>query len=88
MSVTAAQAATADFSLAREAVELEGIVAVGYGTQRKRDVTGAIGFDSHGGAGEGPGPDHRAGASGSSRGRAGDAELLRAGWRRIHPHPR
>jgi TonB-linked SusC/RagA family outer membrane protein len=42
VSVTAGQAVTADFQLAPSALELEGIVAVGYGTQRREEVTGAV----------------------------------------------
>ena len=42
VTVTAGQAATANFSLAAAAVELEGVVAVGYGTARSEDVTGAV----------------------------------------------
>jgi TonB-linked SusC/RagA family outer membrane protein len=42
VQVTAGAATTADFQLQAQAVELEGIVAVGYGTQRARDVTGAV----------------------------------------------
>jgi TonB-linked SusC/RagA family outer membrane protein len=43
VTVAAGQAATANFTLAASAVELEGVVAVGYGTQLRRDVTGAVG---------------------------------------------
>jgi TonB-linked SusC/RagA family outer membrane protein len=42
VAVTGGQAATADFQLKAQAVELEGIVAVGYGTTRKKDLTGAV----------------------------------------------
>ena len=42
--VVAGQTRTLDFTLrGTGAVELEGVVAVGYGTQRRRDVTGAVG---------------------------------------------
>lgn len=41
-TVVAGQSATADFRLAAQTVQLEGIVAVGYGTQRKEDITGAV----------------------------------------------
>jgi TonB-linked SusC/RagA family outer membrane protein len=41
--VTAGQATTANFQLKRQTVELEKVVVVGYGTQAKRDVTGAVG---------------------------------------------
>ena len=42
--VVAGQTQTVNFQLqGSAALELEGIVAVGYGTQRKRDVTGAVG---------------------------------------------
>jgi TonB-linked SusC/RagA family outer membrane protein len=44
VAVTAGQTRVVNFELtAEDALQLEGIVAVGYGTQRKRDVTGAIG---------------------------------------------
>jgi hypothetical protein len=43
VTVANGQTATANFSLAPEAVALEGIVAIGYGTQERRDVTGAVG---------------------------------------------
>jgi TonB-linked SusC/RagA family outer membrane protein len=41
--VTAGQATTANFQLKHQTVELEKVVVVGYGTQAKRDVTGAVG---------------------------------------------
>jgi TonB-linked SusC/RagA family outer membrane protein len=43
VTVASGQTAAADFALETQALSLEGVVAVGYGTQRKRDVTGAIG---------------------------------------------
>ena len=42
VTVAAGQTATADFQLQPSVVQLEGVVAVGYGTQRKRDVTGSV----------------------------------------------
>ncbi|HEV2125732.1 MAG TPA: TonB-dependent receptor plug domain-containing protein, partial [Chloroflexota bacterium] len=42
VTVNSNQAVTANFQLQPEAVQLEGIVAVGYGTQRRRDITGAV----------------------------------------------
>ncbi|HET8655673.1 MAG TPA: SusC/RagA family TonB-linked outer membrane protein [Longimicrobiaceae bacterium] len=42
VTVTAGQSATADFQLSQKAVMLEGIVAVGYGTQSRQTVTGAV----------------------------------------------
>ena len=42
VTVTAGGTATANLALETEAVELEGLVAIGYGTQRKQDVTGAV----------------------------------------------
>ncbi|HEV2734917.1 MAG TPA: carboxypeptidase-like regulatory domain-containing protein, partial [Longimicrobiaceae bacterium] len=36
VTVAAGQSATADFTLQAEAISLEGLVAVGYGTQRRR----------------------------------------------------
>lgn len=42
VAVVAGQAATANFRLTPSAVELEGVVAVGYGTARSEDVTGAV----------------------------------------------
>ena len=42
VEVVANQAVTADFRLTTQAVKLEGIVAVGYGTQQRRTVTGAV----------------------------------------------
>jgi TonB-linked SusC/RagA family outer membrane protein len=42
VQVVSDQAATLDFGLVSEAIELEAIVAVGYGTQHVRDLTGAI----------------------------------------------
>ena len=41
--VTAGQATTADFKLKHQTVELEKVVVVGYGSQARRDVTGAVG---------------------------------------------
>ncbi len=41
--VTANQATTANFQLKHQTIELEKVVVVGYGTQAKRDVTGAVG---------------------------------------------
>lgn len=43
ISVTAGQTTTLDFQLTRQAVLLDSIVVTGYGSQRRRDVTGAIG---------------------------------------------
>jgi len=40
--VVSGQAATADFQLKRQTVALERVVVTGYGTQAKRDVTGAV----------------------------------------------
>ncbi|HEX2095520.1 MAG TPA: SusC/RagA family TonB-linked outer membrane protein, partial [Longimicrobiaceae bacterium] len=42
VTVAAGETATVNFQLTAEAVQLEGIVAVGYGSQRRRDVTGAV----------------------------------------------
>ena len=42
VTVTAGGSATANLSLESSAVQLEGIVAVGYGTQRREEVTGAV----------------------------------------------
>lgn len=42
VTVAAGQTATANFQLSAQAVMLEGIVATGYGTQRRQDVTGAV----------------------------------------------
>lgn len=42
VSVVAGQTATADFKLTTQAVQLQGIVAVGYGTQQRRNVTGSV----------------------------------------------
>src|SRR5437763_3386795 len=41
-TVAAGQATQLDFSLEARAVQLEGITVVGYGTQEKRTVTGAV----------------------------------------------
>jgi TonB-linked SusC/RagA family outer membrane protein len=43
VTVAAGQAVTANFTLRSSAVTLEGIVAVGYGTQRAEALTGAVG---------------------------------------------
>lgn len=43
VQVRAGQGAAVSFALQTQAVQLEGVVAVGYGTQRRRDVTGAVG---------------------------------------------
>ena len=42
VNVSAGQVSTVNVALALQAVALEGVVAVGYGTQEKRDVTGSI----------------------------------------------
>jgi TonB-dependent starch-binding outer membrane protein SusC len=42
VAVTAGQTAAANFQLAQQAVQLEEIVAIGYGTVRRRDLTGSI----------------------------------------------
>lgn len=42
VTVAAGQTTVANFQLLVKAVQLEGIVAVGYGTQQKRTVTGAV----------------------------------------------
>jgi TonB-linked SusC/RagA family outer membrane protein len=42
ISVVAGQTVTVNFQLSPSAVELEGVVAVGYGTARSQDVTGAV----------------------------------------------
>src|SRR5690606_24796026 len=42
VTLAAGQTATADLRLEPSAVQLEGIVAVGYGTQRREEVTGAV----------------------------------------------
>ena len=41
-TVAAGQSATVNFRLATKVVQLEQVVAVGYGTSRKQDVTGAV----------------------------------------------
>ncbi|HXL35488.1 MAG TPA: TonB-dependent receptor [Gemmatimonadales bacterium] len=40
--VLAGQSATADFQLKAQAIQLDAIVAVGYGTQLKKDLTGSV----------------------------------------------
>jgi TonB-linked SusC/RagA family outer membrane protein len=42
VTITAGQSTTLDFTIAARALELDAVVAVGYGTQRKRDLTGAV----------------------------------------------
>lgn len=42
INVVAGQTTTANFQLAAAAVQLEGLVAVGYGTQKKVNLTGAV----------------------------------------------
>lgn len=42
VTVSAGATATANLVLTAEAVQLEGIVAVGYGTQRKETLTGSV----------------------------------------------
>lgn len=42
VAVTNGGVATADFRLPARAVQLDAVVSVGYGTQRKRDLTGAV----------------------------------------------
>src|SRR5690606_37847952 len=42
VTVEVGQTASADFRLSQQAIALDEIVAVGYGTQRRRDVTGAV----------------------------------------------
>jgi TonB-linked SusC/RagA family outer membrane protein len=42
VTVVSGQSATVDFALAQQALALEGIVAVGYGTQKKVNLTGAV----------------------------------------------
>ena len=42
VTVAAGQTATVNFALVSEALELEGIVAVGYGTQRRESLTGSV----------------------------------------------
>jgi TonB-linked SusC/RagA family outer membrane protein len=42
VTVTAGQTATVDFAIAARAVQLDAVVAVGYGSQKKRDLTGAV----------------------------------------------
>lgn len=42
VTIAAGQAATMDIQLSAQVVQLEGVVATGYATQRKQDVTGAV----------------------------------------------
>jgi TonB-linked SusC/RagA family outer membrane protein len=42
VTVAAGQTATVNVSLTQQAIQLEQLVAVGYGTARRRDVTGAV----------------------------------------------
>jgi TonB-dependent starch-binding outer membrane protein SusC len=42
VTVAAGQPTTANFAMVLEAVQLQEVVAVGYGTQSKRDLTGAV----------------------------------------------
>jgi TonB-linked SusC/RagA family outer membrane protein len=42
VTVTAGATATVNFTLARQAVQLDAVVAVGYGTQKKVNLTGAV----------------------------------------------
>lgn len=42
VTVMANETASADFSLSAAAVQLDALVAVGYGSQRRRDVTGSV----------------------------------------------
>ncbi|MBW3627674.1 MAG: TonB-dependent receptor [Gemmatimonadetes bacterium] len=43
VTVTDGQTVRVDIELSPQAVQVEGVVAVGYGTARRRDVTGAVG---------------------------------------------
>jgi len=42
VTIVSGEVATVDFALQPQAVELEGVVVVGYGTQRREDITGAV----------------------------------------------
>jgi TonB-linked SusC/RagA family outer membrane protein len=42
VTVTAGETATANFTMSAQAVQLSGVVTVGYGTQSRREVTGAV----------------------------------------------
>jgi TonB-linked SusC/RagA family outer membrane protein len=42
VAVTTGSATTADFALQPQAIDLEGLVVVGYGEQRREDITGAV----------------------------------------------
>jgi TonB-dependent starch-binding outer membrane protein SusC len=42
VTVVAGGSVTVDFQLQPQAVQLEGVVAVGYGTQQRRDLTGSV----------------------------------------------
>jgi TonB-linked SusC/RagA family outer membrane protein len=42
ITLAAEQSATANFALEAQAISLEGVVAVGYGTQKVKDITGAV----------------------------------------------
>jgi TonB-dependent SusC/RagA subfamily outer membrane receptor len=42
VTVAAGQTANADFQLSLQALQLEGVVAVGYGTQRREEITSAV----------------------------------------------
>ena len=42
VTVIAGQTLTLEFALTAQAVQLQGIVTVGYGTQSRREVTGAV----------------------------------------------
>ncbi|MFP4624281.1 MAG: carboxypeptidase-like regulatory domain-containing protein, partial [Gemmatimonadota bacterium] len=42
VEVTAGQTVTVDLALTTQAIELGGIVAVGYGTVRREDLTGSV----------------------------------------------
>jgi TonB-linked SusC/RagA family outer membrane protein len=42
ITVAAGQTATLNFGLSAQAMQLEGVVAIGYGTQLKKDLTGAV----------------------------------------------
>jgi TonB-linked SusC/RagA family outer membrane protein len=42
VTIVTGQTASVDFSLVPQAVTLEGVVAVGYGTQQRKDITGSV----------------------------------------------
>ena len=85
--VGAGQTVTADFRLRAVSVTLDQVVVVGYGTQKRSDLTGSV-TSVVPNVEQTPTPSLEQTLQGTAPGGASHAGVVGAGWWDVDPHPR